>query len=308
MPRFSTAIGETYSRASRPVKRWIGRSLLGPALKQFVVSRSVWVVAFHRVDDLGFPDPLTCGISHFQQYCEFLARTFKVIPLSRQLDRLGHKDCGGTLSITFDDGYLDNFQHAAPILERLGLPATFFIATGFIGTDQVAWWDRTLPQAPAWMDWDHVRSLHARGFEIGCHTVTHADFGSLSADEALRELAESRHRLREELGCEADLFAYPYGGQGNMNETNLQVVKGSGLRCSLSCFGGVNAIKAEPFNLKRVPINSAGGETVDDIAYHLVRNMAPLEALQVSPGLDLIPDQSSLPIRPGMPADQTPAA
>lgn len=284
MTSLPTAFGETYYRAARPVKRWIGRSLLGPALKRVAVSRSVWVVAFHRVDDLGSPDPLTCGIKQFEQYCELLSRAFKIVPLSEQLDRLGCKDSGGTLSITFDDGYLDNFNHAAPILERLGLPATFFIATGFIGTDQVAWWDRDLPKAPPWMDWDQVRSLHARGFEIGCHTVTHADFGSLPAEEARREIAESMRRIESELGFAPDLFAYPYGGQGNMNEANLQVVKDSGLRCSLSCFGGVNAIGADPFRLRRVPINSAGGETVDDIAYHLVRNMAPLKTLHVSPG------------------------
>lgn len=283
MTSLSNAIHQTYFRAARPVKRLIGQGLLGPGLKRFVVTRSVWVVAFHRVDDLGSPDPLTCGIKQFRQYCEFLARAFKIVPLSEQLDRLGHKDSGGTLSITFDDGYLDNFKNAAPILEDLGLPATFFVATGFIGTDQVAWWDRDLPKAPAWMDWDHVRSLHARGFEVGCHTVTHADFGSLSVEEARQELAQSMRRTQTELGFTPDLFAYPYGGQGNMNETNLQVVKDAGLRCSLSCFGGVNAIGSDPFRLRRVPINSAGGETVDDIAYHLVRNMAPLKALQVSP-------------------------
>jgi peptidoglycan/xylan/chitin deacetylase (PgdA/CDA1 family) len=197
------------------------------------------------------------------------------VPLSEQLDELGRKRCGGTLSITFDDGYRDNFDNAAPILERLGLPATFFVATGFIGTDEVAWWDRSLPEAPKWMDWDQVRSLHSRGFEIGCHTVTHADLGSLSAEDARKEIAESKRRLKVELGTDVELFAYPYGGEENMTAENLLVVKGAGLRCSLSCHGGVNAIRSDPYTLRRVPINSAGGETVEDIAYHLLRNMAP---------------------------------
>jgi peptidoglycan/xylan/chitin deacetylase (PgdA/CDA1 family) len=257
------------------VKRLIGRTLLGPFLKHFVVSNHVWVVAFHRVDDLGYPDELTCGTKEFAEYCEFFARNFRVVPLSQQLEQLGSSQCGGTLSITFDDGYRDNFDHAAPILERFGLPATFFVTSGFIGTDQVAWWDQSLPNVSGWMDWDEVRALHKRGFEIGCHTVTHADLGSLSPEHALREVSEARRRLSFELSTDVDLFAYPYGGRGNINAENLHVVKGAGLRCSLSCHGGVNAINADPFDLRRIPINSARGETSEDIAYHLVRNLLP---------------------------------
>jgi peptidoglycan/xylan/chitin deacetylase (PgdA/CDA1 family) len=283
MTRLPSTYKDRYYRAVRPAKRLIGKALMGRLLKRFVISKHVWVVAFHRVDDLGFPDPLTCGISEFESYCEFLARTFRIVPLSQQLDQLGRKACGGTLSITFDDGYRDNFDNAAPILERLGLPATFFVATGFIGTDHVAWWDRALPEAPKWMDWDQVRSLHARGFEIGCHTVTHADLGSLSAEDARKELAESMRRLKAELDADVDLFAYPYGSEHNMSPDNLLVVKGAGLRCSLSCHGGVNAIRSDPFTLRRVPINSAGGETVGDIAYHLVRNIAPRKSHHANP-------------------------
>jgi peptidoglycan/xylan/chitin deacetylase (PgdA/CDA1 family) len=292
MSRIPPSLSEAYYRSARPVKRMIGRSLLGPFLKRFVISGHVWVVAFHRVDDLGFPDPLTCGISEFARYCEFLSRTFRVVSLSDQLDQLGRRECGGTLSITFDDGYRDNFDNAAPILERLGLPATFFITTGFIGTDEVAWWDRSLPKAPAWMDWDQVRSLRDRGFDIGCHTLTHADFGSILAEDAREEIAESKRRLRAELDFDADLFAYPYGGQANMCDENLLIVKDAGLRCSLSCYGGVNPIMSDPFSLRRVPINSAGGETVADIAYHLVRNMGPLKPLEVHPVHEPVPASS----------------
>lgn len=267
----------TYAGVTRPVKRMLGRVLLGRRLSRLVTSNHAWIVAFHRVDDLGFPDPLTCGTSEFADYCAFFARTFRVVPLSQQLDQLGREQCGGTLSITFDDGYLDNFENAAPILERFGLPATFFVATGFIGTDHVAWWDRSLPNAPRWMDWDQVRSLHARGFEIGCHTVTHANLGSVSPETALQEITDARDRLHTELGTDADLFAYPYGGTANMNAENLLVVKASGVRCSLSCHGGVNPIQADPFSLRRIPINSAGGETAEDIAYQMLRNLAPMK-------------------------------
>lgn len=269
-----------YHRAARPVKRLIAKILLGGPLKRLVVSNYVWILAFHRVDDLGHPDPLTCGIQEFADVCDFLSRTFRVVPLSQQLDELGGKESGGTLSITFDDGYRDNFENAAPILERFGLPATFFVATGFIGSDDVAWWDKSLPKRPEWMTWDQVRSLHSRGFEIGCHTVSHADLGSIPRESALQELEDSKGRLNEELGSDIDLFAYPYGGEAHMNAENLLLMKAVGFRCSLSCYGGVNHTHADPYALRRIPVNSAGGETVEDIAYHLVRNIAPIRGHQ----------------------------
>jgi peptidoglycan/xylan/chitin deacetylase (PgdA/CDA1 family) len=59
--------------------------------------------------------------------------------------------------ITFDDGYRDNFTAAFPILKAAGVPAVFFIPTGFVGTSQVPWWDEI-----AWM----VRHTTKKSVEI----------------------------------------------------------------------------------------------------------------------------------------------
>ncbi|MGZ9075061.1 MAG: polysaccharide deacetylase family protein [Burkholderiaceae bacterium] len=89
---------------------------------------------FHRV--LAAPDPLLPDeptAAEFEHRMRWLQRHFNVIPLADAAARLS----GGTLparplAITFDDGYADNQQIAAPILSKLGLPATFFIATGYL--------------------------------------------------------------------------------------------------------------------------------------------------------------------------------
>jgi peptidoglycan/xylan/chitin deacetylase (PgdA/CDA1 family) len=92
------------------------------------------VLTYHRV--LPAPDPMLTAepdAGLFEAQMTFLARYMVVLPLVEALRRLE----AGTLprraiAITFDDGYANNAQVALPILRRLGLPATFFIATGYL--------------------------------------------------------------------------------------------------------------------------------------------------------------------------------
>jgi peptidoglycan/xylan/chitin deacetylase (PgdA/CDA1 family) len=211
------------------------------------------IVAYHRVRDDIPEDGLTCSSVRFEEFCRFFRTHFRVVALSEQVAGCGsNKDMGGTLSITFDDGYRDNFEVAAPILRKLGLPATFFVTTGFTGSQTVAPWDRNLPRPPGWMDWDQVRSLAAQGFEIGCHTDTHIDMGTADAETIRAELEVSGRKLQEQLGRPSQLFAYPFGGPNNISERSLMLVREAGFVCCLSCVGGSNSTTANPFELNRI--------------------------------------------------------
>ncbi|MDO8450867.1 MAG: polysaccharide deacetylase family protein [Rhodoferax sp.] len=92
------------------------------------------ILIFHRV--LSQQDPLFPGeqdVRRFNDVLSWVARWFQVMPLDEAALRLG----AGTLparaaAITFDDGYADNATNALPILERHGMPATFFVATSFL--------------------------------------------------------------------------------------------------------------------------------------------------------------------------------
>ncbi|WP_024326800.1 polysaccharide deacetylase family protein [Thioalkalivibrio sp. AKL19] len=92
------------------------------------------ILIYHRV--LPAPDPLLPGDPHadeFRWQMRLLARSMNPLPLDEAVDRLQ----AGTLparavSVTFDDGYADNAEVALPILREAGVPATFFIATGYL--------------------------------------------------------------------------------------------------------------------------------------------------------------------------------
>jgi peptidoglycan/xylan/chitin deacetylase (PgdA/CDA1 family) len=213
------------------------------------------IVTFHRVSDRLHSDGLTCSSEKFEAFCIFFNRYFSVIPLSEQIAgcRTG-TDMGGTLSITFDDGYLDNFEVAAPILTGLHLPATFFVTTGFIGTRLVPPWDSDLSSQPGWMSWDNLRKLASQGFEIGSHTDTHIDMGTTDPETVRTELQVSRGKIQRELGTAPQLFAYPFGGREHISERSRELVRECGFACCASCCGGVNVVSADPYKLNRVNI------------------------------------------------------
>ncbi|MFH1304657.1 MAG: polysaccharide deacetylase family protein [Planctomycetota bacterium] len=107
------------------------------------------VLNYHRVGDIDgslFDHELwSASAEDFEQQVHFLSLNFDLIRIS-DLDHLSNRHRGRHILITFDDGYLDNYEWAFPILKAYNSPATFFLTTGFLDERKVAWWDEI-----AWM-------------------------------------------------------------------------------------------------------------------------------------------------------------
>lgn len=241
----------------QPIKSLLGRITFGSHLDAFLLGNRAVVVAFHRVQDTTAASSLTISTSMFERYCRFFRDHFNVVSLRDVVDRLERgQGFNRHLAITFDDGYLDNFENAAPLLEKLSLPATFFVVTQWMGSEVVPWWDSEEGVRCPWMTWDQVRSLQRRGFDIGAHTRTHVDLGNVTEAIAAEEIVGSCVELEEQLCSPVDLFAYPYGRKENLAERSRALVKAAGFRCCCSCFGGLNPAERDPFELTRVPIST----------------------------------------------------
>jgi len=269
--------------SKRMIKTVMGRiaGVSGACKRAF--ASSMVTVAFHRVNDELAKDSLTCSSGQFSAFCKFFRKYARVVPFSEQVAACREgRDVRGTVSITFDDGYLDNFEVAAPILRSLQLPATFFIASGFIGSRVIAPWDAELARPPGWMSWDHVRSLLAQGFEIGAHTDTHIDMGSADERTVRAELEVSKQKIRREIGISVQLFAYPFGSRQNITQRARELVRELGFICCASCYGGVNAVGTNPYHLKRIPI-AEWFATPDQFGFEFVTGLRRRDGVWVDP-------------------------
>jgi peptidoglycan/xylan/chitin deacetylase (PgdA/CDA1 family) len=106
-------------------------------------SSELLILLYHRVAEVEVdPWGLCLSPRHFDEQLELIQSYGPVLTLAEAVQAL--RD--GTLPrratvVTFDDGYADNFYAAKPLLERHGIPATFFLTTGAIGSSQEFWWD-----------------------------------------------------------------------------------------------------------------------------------------------------------------------
>lgn len=139
------------SRRAKDAIRNVGAALYGLSGLDRVLHRGkAAILAYHRVlrpEDLdgAFIQPGMYVLEDvFEKQMRFLQDRFDVVPLADLLARwrTGTWDHRARYcAITFDDGWLDNYANAYPILRRYGMPATIFLPTAFIGTQTRFWWD-----------------------------------------------------------------------------------------------------------------------------------------------------------------------
>jgi peptidoglycan/xylan/chitin deacetylase (PgdA/CDA1 family) len=103
-----------------------------------LASMPMVVLIYHRVCELPHdPQQLAVRPDRFAAHMRTLRDAFEVLRFEQEWPPLRRP----AVAITFDDGYADNFENALPILESVGMPATFFIATGYVGSGREFWWD-----------------------------------------------------------------------------------------------------------------------------------------------------------------------
>jgi peptidoglycan/xylan/chitin deacetylase (PgdA/CDA1 family) len=170
------------------------------------------VLLYHRIAaTTPKEDPLRLAVPPevFEWQMHYLhSKGFTIISLEHLSDEVsqGKNGLSKQIVITFDDGYLDNYTNAFPILQNYGFAATFFIVTDLLG--KMSHWDSSpIPL----MNWEHVKEMSRYGMSFESHTRTHPNLLTLDDGAVMNELRDSRHELEDILGVPIRHLAYPYG-------------------------------------------------------------------------------------------------
>ncbi len=300
---------------------WSGASFL---LSQLPARDSLLVLSYHRIGNpeeyLFDPGVFSATSEQFDRQISYLKRHLSPVTLDEAMafidGTINEKTRRCRVLITFDDGYLDNYEIAYPILQSHGVQGVFFLTTSMVGSCQIPWWDHIAylmktarrrrfslrypanlavdidrngllesiqnilklykknensdprrfirelaeqamgedsPKTPRrFLNWKEASEMSKGGMIIGSHTHSHCVLSQLSSDRQYEELSNSRAILKEHLGIEADVLAYPVGHESSFTAQTAGIARESGYRGAFSHHGGRNVLgKTSPYDVKR---------------------------------------------------------
>jgi peptidoglycan/xylan/chitin deacetylase (PgdA/CDA1 family) len=222
----------------------------GPGTPQEILQRStVPVLCYHQVREQSPADsagarPLICPPGVLEGHLRALTEAGMHPVTSSQL--VDHLELGTALRdkpvmLSFDDASGGQYTNALPILQRLGMPATFFVMTVVL--------DR-----PNWLSRDDVRALDAAGMTIASHTWDHHPLTKYGDKDWPTQLVKPRAQLEQIVGHDVDLFAYPYG---LWNTAALPHVQAAGYRAAFQLTGQPSDPQRPLLTIRRVLVPSS---------------------------------------------------
>ncbi len=172
------------------------------------------VLMYHQVDARAPSDAigraLTVSPTQFSEELDYLAsRRLRAVSVDDYLAAVrAHRATQDMVIITFDDGYVDQYTQALPILLQHHAHATFFITTGNVGRRNH-------------VTWSEIREMKRSGMSIGGHSVEHIDLAALTPQAQRAQIEGCLTSLHERAGIDADTYAYPGGTFNRTTEAIL---------------------------------------------------------------------------------------
>ncbi len=204
---------------------------------------AVPVLMYHYVDEEPPPkgpyaDGLTVRTPDFIEELKYLeANGYQTVTLAdAYLAMAGLRELPAKpVALTFDDGGLDNYEVAFPLLKQYGFTGTFFVITKTVGAD-------------GQMDWDQLQEMYAAGMSIQSHSVGHPDLTAVSDARLQSELVDSRAAIFEVTGEPGYAFCYP---AGSYNQRVIAAVQAAGYVLAVSTDKGGSFAPQSVFEIKR---------------------------------------------------------
>jgi peptidoglycan/xylan/chitin deacetylase (PgdA/CDA1 family) len=153
--------------------------------------------------------------------------------------------------LTFDDGYLDNYTDAFPILQSHKFPATFFVVAQFVDAKR-----------PGYMTWAQLAEMQKAGMEIGSHSLDHTDLKGKTRALLNTQIAGAKVLIESRLGISVKSFCYP---AGRYDARTIEVLRSTGYLAATTEIQGTRQATESLFELRRIRVR--GTYSANDLSF-----------------------------------------
>jgi peptidoglycan/xylan/chitin deacetylase (PgdA/CDA1 family) len=224
-------------------------------------TRGLPVLMYHRFAETS-TDNLTVATKDFEQQLRYLNEAgYRTISIAQLLAFVDGREAlpDKPVLITLDDAYLSHLELAAPVLAACACRAVVFVPAGLIGRSN------PLRRGPEpLLDAEQLKNLDGNVLDIGLHSFSHKNYGSLTAEEVERDIRACIDSAVENGIPFAPVFAYPYGGRPEdeaVYRSMIESLTRGGIRLGFRIGNRVNRLPLKDlFEIKR--INIQGGDSM----------------------------------------------
>jgi peptidoglycan/xylan/chitin deacetylase (PgdA/CDA1 family) len=210
------------------------------------------VLMYHNVS-LTESKGLTIGVNNLEAQLQYLSeKKYRTYHFS-ELIGTSELNPGKNVVITFDDAYVNQLDHAVPLLKKFGLKATFFVPLYYLGKTD-AWNTATLNIMTA----EQLHSLDPSVIELAYHSFAHQKYDALSESELEADMRQCFETVADHELKLTPVLAYPYGKYPREKEVKEKFVsrlKHHGFQYGLRIGNRLNSFPfKEPFEIQRLDI------------------------------------------------------
>lgn len=238
-------------------------SMVWGMLPQRRDQQSIPVLCYHSVNEVWDDDVEPMSPRLFEKHLDFLKQSYQPISLTVWMDSILHRKPvpKNAVLITFDDGYLDNYETVFPKILVRRIPICIFVVTEFV-KGNIGLVDN---QEFSAINVEQMLKMKGSGLvSFGAHTRSHRALSSLADCEIHSEVFDSIDTLDRILGSPTQAFAYPYGQFCHVGSAGINAVERSSAVVAFSTQWGSSSPDSEPFFIPRIMINSS--DSVEDLS------------------------------------------
>lgn len=176
----------------------------------------------HRIQNEQEPETFYHQLSELAKYVKFIKIETAIDMISKKIE-----PSEPLVAFTFDDGFMDCYNIFAPVLEKFGVNAMFFVNPNYVEGDKkyVENFNEHIVMTPNKlpMRWSHLKELSERGHIIAAHTMDHYMINTDDTETLDYQIVSCKKIIEEKIQKECPYFAFPYGKLSQANKLSIDI-------------------------------------------------------------------------------------